>query len=65
MKEVIITKLQLEALISYYKMHGVDEMKFQLDHLEDTLQSFGPQKVEVFIDIPPGRCCFHIDPPVS
>jgi hypothetical protein len=59
--EVIITKTQLEQLLSYYKLYGVEEMKFQKDHLQETLEGFGMSPLK--IPEPRGFCCFP--PPFS
>jgi hypothetical protein len=57
MTEVIITKQQLEGLLAYYKMFGVDEMKFDKETLDDSIQAFGPTPININFGEPRRACC--------
>jgi hypothetical protein len=60
--EVIITKTQLEQLLSYYKLYGVEEMKFQKDDLQETLETYAVSPLKIQFQEQFGCCSipFHL-----
>jgi len=54
---MIITKQQLEGLLDYYEMYGVEEMKFDKQVFDETIQNFGVLKATK--DRPDLKLQFH------
>lgn len=53
-----ISKKQLEGLLEYMKMYGVDTMKFKRKGFAESLENFGPKAVKVNGTPQGRRCCF-------